>query len=160
MVVKGGRAPLGSPTGPGTRRLAGAGCMACPPSGCLALCLPRCPSPTGRFLLPLFSQTALSTCLLPPLPRVPASMMLFVSVCPAGALSPEASTRGRRPHTLPGSSTCGPHTHAPPCNSAQWPRWHLARAPGCCLHPCLGTGPQTHWRVPAAQRSDSDRPLG
>lgn len=35
----------------------------------------------------------------------------------------------------------------------------LAYAPGCRPHPCLGTGPQTHWRVPATQHSDSDRPL-
>lgn len=38
-------------------------------------------------------------------------------------------------------------------------RGHLARAKSCRLHPCLGTGPQTCWRVPTAQHSDSDRPL-
>lgn len=30
----------------------------------------------------------------------------------------------------------------PPCNSARWPRWHVARAPGCRCTPAWARGPK------------------
>lgn len=118
-----------------------------PPTEAHSFCCHPCPSLTGLFLLHLSSQTVLATSLLLSLLPVPTSVTVFVSVCPAGVLSPEASPRGRGPRTLPGSNTYG-RTLTAPCNSAHAGTAGTSPVPGLRLHPCLGPGPNP-WRVPA-----------
>lgn len=152
-------------------------------SGCLELCLPPplCPLNRCSFILPPFLSLAhwpLSPSFrsdysfhlpAPSLLHVPASVMVFVSVCLAGVLSPEWGQKaGSLSHCLGATRMYHTFMHAPHAtlHKQVWVgsglapfAGHLAHAPGGRLHSCLGTGPQTHWRVPAAQHSDSDRPL-
>ena len=79
--------------------------LSSPPHRCAFILPPSLSLTHRRSLLLLFSQTVLSTCLPPPLLHVPASVLVFLSVCPVEVRSPEASTRGRRPHKPPGSNT-------------------------------------------------------